>query len=125
MTKIHRELVVAEALDLLDEVGLDGVSTRRLAQRLGVEQPALYWHFSGKHALLVAMAEEAMTPLTSAPLPTPGDDWQAWFLENYRRFRRTLLLQSAGIESSRLLTPMPPALTCSRARHGYKLARHK
>ncbi|GAA2750177.1 TetR family transcriptional regulator [Amnibacterium kyonggiense] len=96
MTKINRQLVIAEALQLLDEVGLDGVSTRRLAQRLGVEQPALYWHFKGKEALLRAMAEEAMTPQTTAPLPAPGDDWREWFLENYRRFRRTLLLHRDG-----------------------------
>lgn len=96
VTKINKQLVVSEALDLLDEVGLDGVSTRRLAQRLGVEQPALYWHFRGKDALLGAMAEEAMTPLTTAPLPSSGDDWQVWFLENYRLFRRTLLLHRDG-----------------------------
>ncbi|PZF61528.1 TetR family transcriptional regulator [Curtobacterium sp. MCBD17_013] len=96
MTKINRQLVVAEALDLLDEVGLDGVSTRRLAQRLGVEQPALYWHFKRKEDLLIAMAEAAMQPQTSAPLPEAGDDWQEWFLENYRRFRRTLLLHRDG-----------------------------
>ena len=96
VTKINRQCVVAEALDLLDEVGLDGVSTRRLAQRLGVEQPALYWHFKRKEDLLAAMAEEAMAPQRSAPLPAAGDDWQEWFLENYRRFRRTLLLHRDG-----------------------------
>lgn len=96
MTKINRQLVVAEALDLLDEVGLDGVSTRKLAQRLGVEQPALYWHFTRKEDLLVAMAEAAMLPQTSAPLPVRGDDWQTWFLENHRRFRRTLLMHRDG-----------------------------
>ena len=42
MTKMNREIVIAEALGLLDEVGLDAVSTRRLAKRLGVEQPSLY-----------------------------------------------------------------------------------
>lgn len=96
MTKITRGLVVAEALDLLDEVGLDAVSTRRLAQRLGVEQPALYWHFKGKEALLTAMAEEAMKPHTAAPPPAGDDDWREWFLENHRRFRRTLLLHRDG-----------------------------
>lgn len=96
MTKINRLLVVEEALDLLDEVGLDGVSTRRLAQRLGVEQPALYWHFKRKEELLAAMAAAAMAPLTSAPPPAPGDDWQDWFLENFRRFRRALLARRDG-----------------------------
>ena len=36
MAKIRREEVIAAALDLLNQVGLDGLSTRRLAQRLGV-----------------------------------------------------------------------------------------
>lgn len=96
MVKLNRDNVVAEALDLLDEVGLDGVSTRRLAQRLGVEQPSLYWHFRRKDELLSAMAEAAMAPHATAPLPAPTDDWQAWFGENARSFRRTLLLRRDG-----------------------------
>lgn len=93
---MNRETVVAEALQLLDEVGLDAVSTRRLAKRLGVEQPSLYWHFRKKEALLSAMAEAALAPHATAPLPTPADDWRAWFVENTRSFRRTLLLRRDG-----------------------------
>lgn len=96
MTKINRETVIAEALDLLDEVGLDAVSTRRLAKRLGVEQPSLYWHFRTKNDLLAAMAEEAMAPHATAALPTPDDDWRDWFLDNTRGFRRTLLMRRDG-----------------------------
>lgn len=96
MTKVNRETVITEALDLLDEVGFDAVSTRRLAQRLGVEQPTLYWHFRGKAELFTAMADEAMAPHATAPLPTPSDDWRTWFAENMRGFRRTLLLRRDG-----------------------------
>ena len=56
--KMNRESVVGAALDLLDEVGLDAVSTRRLAKRLGVEQRSLYYHFRNKKEL-------------SAPWPRP------------------------------------------------------
>lgn len=93
---MNRATVVAEALDLLDEVGLDTVSTRRLAKRLGVEQPSLYYHFRTKKDLLAAMAEAAMAPHTTAPLPSPEDDWRAWFLENSRSFRHTLLMRRDG-----------------------------
>lgn len=96
MTKVNREIVVSEALDLLDEVGLDAVSTRRLAKRLGVEQPSLYWYFRTKKDLLAAMAEAAMVPHATAPLPTPGDDWRDWFADNTRSFRRTLLMRRDG-----------------------------
>ncbi|MFI6043921.1 TetR/AcrR family transcriptional regulator C-terminal domain-containing protein [Nocardia sp. NPDC051321] len=96
MAKLNRDNVIAEALDLLDEVGLDAVSTRQLAKRLNVEQPSLYYHFRKKEDLLAAMAEAAMIPHATEPLPTPADDWRAWFLENMRSFRRTLLMRRDG-----------------------------
>jgi TetR/AcrR family tetracycline transcriptional repressor len=91
MAKLERGAVVHEALALLDEVGLDGVSTRALARRLRVEQPSLYWHFRNKRELMAAMAAAAVAPLDATPLPTVGEDWRAWFLDNHRRFRRALL----------------------------------
>ncbi len=96
MGKLNHDAVVAEALDLLDEVGLDAVSTRRLATRLGVEQPSLYWHFRRKEDLLSAMAKAAMAPHAGALLPDPSDDWRVWFRDNTRSFRRTLLMRRDG-----------------------------
>lgn len=96
MARLNRETVIAEALDLLDEAGLEGISTRQLAKRLGVEQPSLYWHFRKKGELLAAMAETAMAPHAAAPLPTLSDDWRDWFLNNTRSFRRTLLMRRDG-----------------------------
>ncbi|MFJ7627832.1 TetR/AcrR family transcriptional regulator C-terminal domain-containing protein [Streptomyces sp. NPDC097595] len=93
---MNRATVVAEALDLLDEVGLDTVSTRRLAKRLGVEQPSLYYHFKTKKDLLTAMAEAAMAPHADEALPSSGDDWRTWFLQNSRSFRHTLLMRRDG-----------------------------
>ncbi|MFY4722801.1 TetR/AcrR family transcriptional regulator C-terminal domain-containing protein [Streptomyces sp. LaBMicrA B280] len=93
---MNRETVVAEALDLLDDVGLENVSTRQLAKRLGVEQPSLYYHFKTKKDLLAAMAEAAMAPHARAALPEPGDDWRSWFVDNSRSFRRTLLMRRDG-----------------------------
>ncbi|WP_329467547.1 TetR/AcrR family transcriptional regulator C-terminal domain-containing protein [Streptomyces sp. NBC_01431] len=102
---MNRETVVTEALDLLDEVGLESVSTRQLAKRLGVEQPSLYYHFRTKKDLLAAMAEAAMAPHAGAPLPSPADDWREWFLENSRSFRRTLLQRRDGARLHAGTTP--------------------
>lgn len=96
MTKLDRETIVNEALDLLDELGLGAVSTRQLAKRLGVEQPSLYHHFRNKASLLQAMAEAAMVSHAAAPLPTPSDDWRDWLAENSRSFRRALLAHRDG-----------------------------
>jgi TetR/AcrR family transcriptional regulator, tetracycline repressor protein len=114
MTKMNRETVVTEALDLLDEVGLDAVSTRRLAKRLGVEQPSLYWYFHTKKDLLAAMAAAAMAPHATGPLPDPGDDWRGWYLDNTRSFRRTLLLRRDG---ARLHAGSTPVGDLARIRH--------
>ncbi|MFD4635316.1 TetR/AcrR family transcriptional regulator C-terminal domain-containing protein [Streptomyces sp. NPDC058284] len=111
---MNRETVVSEALDLLDEVGLDAVSTRRLAKRLGVEQPSLYWYFRTKKDLLAAMAQAAMAPHANAPLPMPGDDWREWFLANTRSFRRTLLMRRDG---ARLHAGSTPTADLDRIRH--------
>ncbi len=105
MAKLERDAVISEALDLLDEVGLDAVSTRRLAARLGVEQPSLYWHFRNKGELLAAMAEAAMLPHATAPLPMPEDDWGEWFVENTRSFRRALLMRRDGARLHAGLAP--------------------
>jgi TetR/AcrR family tetracycline transcriptional repressor len=96
VAKLDRETIASEALDLLDELGLDEVSTRRLAKRLGVEQPSLYYHFPNKAALLSAMAEAAMAPHATVPLPAPPDDWREWLMENSRSFRRALLMRRDG-----------------------------
>ncbi|HGE7262434.1 TPA: TetR family transcriptional regulator, partial [Serratia marcescens] len=58
--RLTRETVLRGALALLNEIGIDALSTRRLAQHLGVQSPTLYWHFKNKAELLKAMAETIM-----------------------------------------------------------------
>jgi len=53
---LTKTAIVQAALDLLDEAGMDGLTVRALASRLGVQAPALYWHVRGKQALLDEMA---------------------------------------------------------------------
>ncbi len=50
--------ITAAAIETLDEVGLDALSMRRIARRLGVEVGGLYYHLPNKAALLAAMADE-------------------------------------------------------------------
>ena len=55
--QLSRERIVAAALDLVDEHGLEGLTMRALGQRLGVEAMALYYYFPSKAALLAAVSE--------------------------------------------------------------------
>jgi AcrR family transcriptional regulator len=47
--------IVDVARELLEEEGLDALSMRRLADRLGIRAPSLYKHFAGKQALESAL----------------------------------------------------------------------
>ncbi|WP_020495945.1 TetR/AcrR family transcriptional regulator C-terminal domain-containing protein [Sciscionella marina] len=69
----RRDEVLEAALELLDEVGLDALTTRRLAERLGVRPGALYRHFASKRALLDAMVERITT--LGGERPPNEDDW--------------------------------------------------
>ena len=42
--RLTLDQLVQAAIALLDEHGLDGLTTRGLAARLGVQSPALYWY---------------------------------------------------------------------------------
>lgn len=93
--KLQRETVVAAAMALLDEVGMDGLTTRRLAQALGVQQPSLYWHFKSKRELLDALAETMLAeqrPVDRAAYT----DWREWMAAQAREFRRCLRAHRDG-----------------------------
>jgi AcrR family transcriptional regulator len=56
--QLDRAQVVRAALALVDEVGLDGLTMRRLAERLGIQAASLYKHVKDKDELLVLLADE-------------------------------------------------------------------
>ncbi|MDV3123632.1 TetR/AcrR family transcriptional regulator C-terminal domain-containing protein [Mycobacterium sp. 21AC1] len=89
--RLDRQRIIGAALTLIDEAGLDGLSTHRLAAALAVKQPALYWHFPTKTALLEALAQEMLDRYHTRPLPEPGEGWREFLFSNARSFRRALL----------------------------------
>jgi TetR/AcrR family tetracycline transcriptional repressor len=70
--------VVRAALGVLDRVGFDDFSMRALALALGVQNPALYWHFRDKQELLDRMAQtllnDAFATLETDGGPTTWDE---------------------------------------------------
>lgn len=53
--KLNQDLILTEAVALLRDEGLDEVTLRKLAARLGVEAPSLYRHIGGKQRLQALM----------------------------------------------------------------------
>jgi TetR/AcrR family tetracycline transcriptional repressor len=94
---LNRQQVVDEALRLLDGEGLDALSLRTLAGRLGVQAPTLYWHIGSKAELLDALADAIMDEAMSAiPASEPGDDWAEWLLVALTQLRGAVLRHRDG-----------------------------
>jgi TetR/AcrR family tetracycline transcriptional repressor len=70
----RRTEVLQAAIELLDEAGLDALTMRLLASRLGVRASALYRHYPSKQALLDAMVAALVGPAASLPLDAAWDD---------------------------------------------------
>jgi TetR/AcrR family tetracycline transcriptional repressor len=97
--------VIATAMRLLDEVGLDGLTLRRLAKELGVAAPALYWHFRDKQELLDHMVVAQAVDIGQWQGPAPDQVWDEWLAERSRSQRRVML---AHRDSARLAAGTRP-----------------
>jgi TetR/AcrR family transcriptional regulator, tetracycline repressor protein len=65
------ERILQEALALVDEAGLEGLTTRALGRRLGADSTAVYRHFRSKDELLSALADRIVG---SGSQPLAGGD---------------------------------------------------
>lgn len=94
---LDRARIVDEAVALLDAEGLDGVTTRKLAARLGVQSPTLYWHVPNKAALVTALAEAILEQeFPELTPPGPDEPWPDWLGGLAERLRRALLAHPDG-----------------------------
>lgn len=76
--------IVRAALDLLDESGLDAVSLRAVAGRLGVRLNTVSWHVKTKPRLLELMAEAIVAEIPLGDLPSAWDERVRVLLGRYR-----------------------------------------
>jgi len=80
--------IAAAALALLEEDGPDGLSMRRVAERVGIRAPSLYKHIPDKEALEAAIISEGFADLADAfdALPPGGPVALAGVMRAYRDF---------------------------------------
>ena len=83
---VTREAIVGVALELLADGGLEAVSFRRIATRLGISAPTLYWHVDSKRQLMDLMAEELVRRTgRDTDGPAPGQPWWEWLRADAQR----------------------------------------
>ena len=105
---LTRERVIAEAIALADDEGIDRLTMRSLAKRLGVEAMSLYHHVDGKDALLDAMVDAVFAEIAQ---PAIGEPWRAEIRARCTSLRDALLRHpwAVGHLNSRR-TPGPETL---------------
>jgi len=85
--------VIGTALELLDEKGLDALSTRAVADRLGVRMNTVLWHVKTKVRMLELMADAVIGEASLDGLPA---SWDERVRELARRYRGALLAHRDG-----------------------------
>jgi TetR/AcrR family tetracycline transcriptional repressor len=87
---ISRDTVVTAALEIIDAEGLEEFSLPKLARRLGVSAPALYYHFTDKNAILAAVIRHIVGKVNKSRFE-PGQDWTEFFVARALNFRRAMI----------------------------------
>jgi AcrR family transcriptional regulator len=102
---LSKERVLRAAVTLADDIGLEALSMRKLAQTLGVVPMALYKHVTNKEELLDGMVDVIMGEIDP---PALGADWKSAVRQRILSARQALLRHrwaSQVIESRNAPTP--------------------
>jgi AcrR family transcriptional regulator len=102
---LSRDRVLAAAVELADEGGIEAVTMRRLAQQLEVEAMSLYYHVANKDEVLDGMIDAVMTELnTAVGAVKPDSDWKAEIRGRILTAREVLLRHrwAPGVLESRI-----------------------
>ena len=102
-SKLDVPLIVRAAFEVLDDHGFDGLSLRLVADSLGVQTPALYWHVRNKETLVSLMATSFSEAAGRAK--SKGHGWREMLTFLARSLRREMLLRR---DSARLMLAAAP-----------------
>lgn len=78
-----RRSLIDNALELIREHGIEGLSLRKLADRVGVSQTALYHYFKDKQDLLLSLGETAVEQFTQSLLDSMAAQEESKRLEGF------------------------------------------
>jgi AcrR family transcriptional regulator len=99
-SRLTRDRIVAAAMELADAEGIDAVTMRAVARRLGAEAMSLYRHVRDKEEILDALVDGVYAEIA---LPRPGTPWADAMRERAIATREVLLRHrwAVGLMESR------------------------
>ncbi|MFR9749767.1 TetR/AcrR family transcriptional regulator [Nocardia sp. 004] len=84
---VTKQRVLAAAVAVADEQGVEALTMRKVADRLGVEAMSLYHHVSNKAEILDGMVDAVFEEIAR---PEPGAEWRAALQERAVSVRAAL-----------------------------------
>jgi AcrR family transcriptional regulator len=101
---LSRARIIAAAVELVDQGGLEALSMRKLGAALGVEAMSLYNHVDNKDDVLDGVLEAVLGTVTP---PDPALPWQERLRQLAHEFRRVSLSHPGVLPmfSSRRMSP--------------------
>ena len=81
------------SLELLDSDGVEQFSTRKLAARLGIKSPSLYWHVKGKEELFALVIDHV---IGQCRLPSRRGGWREQLDAIGHSLRKALIEHAAA-----------------------------
>lgn len=87
---LSRDQIVAGALRLIDDEGLEALSMRRLGQLLGAGATSFYTHVRNKDELLALVCDVIVGEILDQLAPNPSSPWREQAAEFGRTVRRVL-----------------------------------
>jgi AcrR family transcriptional regulator len=103
VARVDQARIVEAALELLDREGLAGVTTRRVAARLGIKSASLYWHIRDREQLLDLLSDRIVEGVR---WPSPSMPWRQKVEHLMTEYLRCLL---AHRDAARVSAGRPPA----------------
>ena len=123
----RRRQIVEATLELLADTSVESITTRQVAKRVGVTQPALFRHFRSRDQILAAVVEHTRGELEalalaalehqSEPLVALDSLLQALFdhMANHPGLPRLLFFSAAADRSARYAAPIQRLVSAQRA----------
>ncbi|MDP9494809.1 MAG: TetR/AcrR family transcriptional regulator C-terminal domain-containing protein [Actinomycetota bacterium] len=102
---LRKDRVLAAAIALADESGIESLTMRRLAHELGVEAMSLYYHVANKEEVLDGMVDVLLSEINAeVSAIEAGTDWKAAMRRRILAARQVLLRHrwAPGVIESRV-----------------------
>jgi len=87
MARLDQARIVEAALELLGDEGLSGVTTRKVAAKLGIKSASLYWYIRDREHLLDLLSDRIVA---DARWPRASTTWRVKLEQLMREYLRCL-----------------------------------